>query len=95
LRQRPAVRRRRPGRAAGQRALAQAGGDETWSAIVEETLRVSAPIGNFLGRYPLRDITVAGVTLSGRRDDPGPLQRRGPRFTNTLQALPVRLSPGG
>ncbi|MFI6290754.1 cytochrome P450 [Nonomuraea sp. NPDC050790] len=39
-------------------------GDEaTWAAVVEETLRWDAPIGNFMARYPLEDLTVAGVTI--------------------------------
>ncbi|MEU4222881.1 cytochrome P450 [Nonomuraea sp. NPDC026600] len=46
-----------------QRALAVAGGEDTWSAVVEETLRWDAPIGNFLARYPLEDIEIAGVTI--------------------------------
>ncbi|MEV1243137.1 cytochrome P450 [Nonomuraea sp. NPDC050022] len=46
-----------------QRALAVVGGEETWSAVVEETLRWDAPIGNFMARYPLEDIEIAGVTI--------------------------------
>lgn len=46
-----------------QRALAVAGGEDTWSAVVEETLRWDAPIGNFLARYPLEDIEIAGVAI--------------------------------
>lgn len=46
-----------------QRALAVGGDAETWSAVVEETLRWDAPIGNFMARYPLEDIEVAGVTI--------------------------------
>ncbi|MEV7010412.1 cytochrome P450 [Streptosporangium sp. NPDC051022] len=46
-----------------QRALALAGDDTTWAAVVEETLRWDAPIGNFLARYPLEDIEIAGVTI--------------------------------
>lgn len=46
-----------------QLQLALAGGDETWAAVVEETLRWDAPIGNFLARYPIEDITIAGVTI--------------------------------
>ncbi|WP_199740144.1 cytochrome P450 family protein [Saccharopolyspora rhizosphaerae] len=34
-----------------------------WAEAVEETLRWDAPIGNFLARYPLEDITIAGVTI--------------------------------
>ncbi|MEV1176781.1 cytochrome P450 [Nonomuraea sp. NPDC049784] len=37
--------------------------DDAWAAVVEETLRYDAPIGNFMARYPLTDITVAGVTI--------------------------------
>ncbi|WP_214316558.1 cytochrome P450 family protein [Nonomuraea sediminis] len=44
-----------------QLALAVAG--RSWDAVVEETLRWDAPIGNFMARYPLEDITVAGVTI--------------------------------
>jgi cytochrome P450 len=46
-----------------QRALATAGNESTWAAVVEETLRWDAPIGNFLARYPLQDIEIAGVTI--------------------------------
>jgi cytochrome P450 len=46
-----------------QRALATAGNESTWAAVVEETLRWDAPIGNFLARYPLEDIEIAGVTI--------------------------------
>ncbi|GAA2483574.1 cytochrome P450 [Streptomyces thermolineatus] len=46
-----------------QRALALAGDDGTWAAVVEETLRWDAPIGNFLARYPVEDIEIAGVTV--------------------------------
>ena len=45
-----------------QRTLTLAG-DVTWAAVVEETLRWDAPIGNFLARYPREDITIAGVTI--------------------------------
>jgi 2-hydroxy-5-methyl-1-naphthoate 7-hydroxylase len=34
-----------------------------WSTVVEETLRWDAPIGNFPARYPLEDITIAGVPI--------------------------------
>ncbi|SFS82465.1 cytochrome P450 family protein [Saccharopolyspora flava] len=43
-----------------QLELARAG---AWAEAVEETLRWDAPIGNFLARYPLEDITLAGVTI--------------------------------
>lgn len=46
----------------GQRALVD-GGEATWEAVVEETLRWDAPIGNFMARYPLEDLTVEGVTI--------------------------------
>lgn len=46
-----------------QRAIAVAGDDQTWAAVVEETLRWDAPIGNFMARYPLEDIVIAGVTI--------------------------------
>ncbi|WP_327092848.1 cytochrome P450 [Nonomuraea sp. NBC_01738] len=46
-----------------QRALAEAGGVDTWAAVVEEALRWDAPIGNFMARYPLEDLEIAGVTI--------------------------------
>ncbi|MFJ5900893.1 cytochrome P450 [Streptomyces sp. NPDC093064] len=46
-----------------QRAIALGGDAGVWSAVVEETLRWDAPIGNFLARYPLEDIEIAGVTI--------------------------------
>lgn len=46
-----------------QKAIALAGDGDTWAAVVEETLRWDAPIGNFPARYPLEDITIAGVTV--------------------------------
>jgi 2-hydroxy-5-methyl-1-naphthoate 7-hydroxylase len=46
-----------------QRALAMAGGEDTWVSVVEETLRWDAPIGNFMARYPLEPIDIAGVTI--------------------------------
>jgi len=46
-----------------QRALAQGGDASTWSAVVEETLRWDAPIGNFPFRYPMEDIEIAGVAI--------------------------------
>lgn len=46
-----------------QLALARTGGRDVWAAVVEETLRWDAPIGNFLARYPLEDIEVAGTTI--------------------------------
>jgi 2-hydroxy-5-methyl-1-naphthoate 7-hydroxylase len=44
-----------------QRELA-VGGDR-WEEVIEETLRWDAPIGNFMARYPLEDIEIAGVTI--------------------------------
>jgi 2-hydroxy-5-methyl-1-naphthoate 7-hydroxylase len=44
-----------------QRELAVAG--DRWHDVVEETLRWDAPIGNFMARYPLEDIEIAGVTI--------------------------------
>lgn len=44
-----------------QRDLAVTG--ERWDDVVEETMRWDAPIGNFMARYPLEDIEVAGVTV--------------------------------
>lgn len=46
-----------------QRKLALAGDEGTWSAVVEETLRWDAPIGNFPFRYPLEDVEVGGVLI--------------------------------
>ena len=46
-----------------QRSIAAAGDDQTWAAVVEETLRWDAPIGNFMARYPLEDVVIAGVTI--------------------------------
>jgi 2-hydroxy-5-methyl-1-naphthoate 7-hydroxylase len=46
-----------------QRVLARPGDQGTWAAVVEETLRWDAPVGNFMARYPLQDIEVAGVTI--------------------------------
>jgi cytochrome P450 len=46
-----------------QLSMALDGDAETWSRVVEETLRWDAPIGNFPARYPLEDITIAGVDI--------------------------------
>ncbi|MFI6503049.1 cytochrome P450 [Nonomuraea typhae] len=46
-----------------QLALALKGDEATWAAVVEETLRWDAPIGDFMARYPLEDLTLAGVTI--------------------------------
>jgi len=45
-----------------QRALVESG-EASWEDVVEETLRWDAPIGNFMARYPLEDLTVEGVTI--------------------------------
>jgi cytochrome P450 len=47
-----------------QKAIAVAGDATTWSGVVEEVLRWDAPIGNFPARYPLEDVTIAGVTIA-------------------------------
>ena len=47
----------------GQRTIATSGDEDVWAAVVEETLRWDAPIGNFPFRYPLEDVTIAGVTI--------------------------------
>ncbi len=47
-----------------QRELAMNGDAATWNAVVEETLRWDAPIGNFPARYPLADIEIAGVPIA-------------------------------
>jgi 2-hydroxy-5-methyl-1-naphthoate 7-hydroxylase len=39
------------------------GPEDMWPAVVEETLRWEAPIGNFPFRYPTEDIEVAGVVI--------------------------------
>jgi cytochrome P450 len=44
-----------------QRQLAVAGG--LWDAAVDETMRHSAPIGNFMARFPTADIKIADVTI--------------------------------
>ncbi|WP_157430171.1 cytochrome P450 family protein [Actinomadura oligospora] len=44
-------------------SLVRAGGADAWSGVVEETLRWDAPVGNFPARYPLEDITIAGITI--------------------------------
>jgi 2-hydroxy-5-methyl-1-naphthoate 7-hydroxylase len=44
-----------------QRELAVSG--DRWEEVIEETLRWDAPIGNFMARYPLEDIEIAGVTI--------------------------------
>ncbi|WP_411138066.1 cytochrome P450 family protein [Streptomyces sp. C10] len=46
-----------------QRAMAVAGGEATWASVVEETLRWDSPVANFLARYPLKDLRIAGVTI--------------------------------
>ena len=46
----------------GQLALVRSG-EVSWAAVVEETLRWDAPIGNFLARYPLEDIEIAGTVI--------------------------------
>ena len=47
-----------------QLELAMNGDAATWNAVVEETLRWDAPIGNFPARYPLEDIEIAGVPIA-------------------------------
>lgn len=39
------------------------GATDMWPAVVEETLRWEAPLGNFPFRYPTEDIEVAGVVI--------------------------------
>ncbi len=46
-----------------QLEAARKGGEQKWSEVIEEVLRWDAPIGNFMARYPLEDITIAGVTI--------------------------------
>ncbi|MEU9502476.1 cytochrome P450 [Streptomyces sp. NPDC048196] len=46
-----------------QRAMAVGGDAAAWAAVVEETLRWDSPVANFLARYALKDIIVAGVTI--------------------------------
>lgn len=38
-------------------------GGDGWGRVVEEVLRWDPPIGNFMARYPLRDVEFAGVTI--------------------------------
>ena len=46
-----------------QLATLLGGGEDGWATAVEEVLRWDAPIGNFMARYPIEDITIAGVTI--------------------------------
>lgn len=46
-----------------QHAVALAGNEETWEAVVEETLRWDGPVGNILTRVALEDITIGDVTI--------------------------------
>ncbi|SCK40039.1 Cytochrome P450 [Streptomyces sp. WMMB 714] len=46
----------------GQLALVRSR-DDLWPAVVEETLRWDAPIGNFPFRYPTEDIEIGGVVI--------------------------------
>ncbi len=46
-----------------QRTIATGGDADVWAAVVEETLRWDAPIGNFPFRYPLEDVEIAGVLI--------------------------------
>ncbi|MEU8274496.1 cytochrome P450 [Microbispora bryophytorum] len=46
-----------------QLALVRDGDAESWSKVIEETLRWDAPVGNFPARFPTEDITVGGVTI--------------------------------
>ncbi len=46
-----------------QLALVRAGDTDMWDRVIEETLRWDAPVGNFPARFPVEDITVAGVTI--------------------------------
>ena len=46
-----------------QRTIATSGNADVWAAVVEETLRWDAPIGNFPFRYPLEDVVIAGVMI--------------------------------
>ncbi|MEV4257536.1 cytochrome P450 [Spirillospora sp. NPDC049652] len=46
-----------------QLEAALAAPEDPWLAVVAETLRWDAPIGNFPARYPLRDLTLGGVTI--------------------------------
>ncbi|MFF9077755.1 cytochrome P450 [Streptomyces sp. NPDC014646] len=47
----------------GQLDLALSSAPSIWPAVVEETLRWDAPIGNFLARYPREDLDIGGVTI--------------------------------
>lgn len=46
-----------------QHAMAVGGDDDVWSAVVEETLRWDAPVGNIPFRYTLEDVEIGGVTI--------------------------------
>ncbi|MEV1011754.1 cytochrome P450 [Streptomyces sp. NPDC049881] len=54
------AREERTVRAAGQPVRPH---HSVWDAVIEETLRWDAPIGNFLARYPTTDLTLAGTTI--------------------------------
>jgi 2-hydroxy-5-methyl-1-naphthoate 7-hydroxylase len=46
-----------------QLAKIRNGNADSWSLVIEETLRWDAPVGNFPARFPTEDVTVAGVTI--------------------------------
>lgn len=78
-----------------QLAKVRDGDADTWSLVIEETLRWDAPVGNFPARFPTEDITVAGVTIrkgdailapwSGVNRDPSQYGPDADRFDITRQ----------
>lgn len=78
-----------------QRAMVRDGDADTWSKVIEETLRWDAPVGNFPARFPTEDVTVAGVTIpkgdgilapwSGVNRDPAQFGPDADRFDITRQ----------
>jgi cytochrome P450 len=79
-----------------QLALVRDGDTGTWNKVIEETLRWDAPVGNFPARFPIEDITVAGVTIpkgdailapwSGVNRDPAQFGEDADRFDITRPA---------
>jgi cytochrome P450 len=37
--------------------------EDRWADVFEETMRFEAPFSNLMGRYPLEDIEVGGITI--------------------------------
>lgn len=88
-----------------QLAIVRDGDSETWTRVIEETLRWDAPVGNFPARFPVEDITVAGVTIpkgdailapwSGVNRDPAQFGADADRFDITRPARKHMAFGGG